>query len=273
MNLFNTKVNEIFQSKSAIKVITGINNSNIDQILKITKAAEQYPYTYVDIIANTNIVRLVKSVSPITVCVSSINPIDLYNCVLAGADLVEIGNFDPFYKKGLYFSSSDILEIAKKVKFLVGNIDICVTIPYYLPLKDQINLAQDLEKLGVSLLQTESLFIKNKKYISDLYKDSIYESISLAALSFLSTYAISKQVEVPIIASSSVSSLSSPLAIFFGASGVGIGSCIRQKNNIFQMSAYINEIYRSLSSLGSINSIEGGSYFNSSRTPKEKLKI
>nr|YP_009399666.1 hypothetical protein [Digenea simplex]ARW69485.1 hypothetical protein [Digenea simplex] len=247
MKLFNTKLNKLFDSNCVIKVIAGINNSNISQIVKIAKAAEMSKGTYIDIIANPGVVKVIKSISSIPICVSSINPIDLYNCVLAGADLVEIGNFDTFYSKGIYLSRTKILQLAQEVKFLVPYVDVCVTIPYHLSLNDQVNLAQDLESLGISILQTEGLSTKNKLDMLSLYKDIICDSISKSSFSFLSTYIISQKVTIPVIASSSIKSLSSSVAIFYGASGIGIGSSINKKNDLFDMCTYIDEVHHSLS--------------------------
>nr|QCI06344.1 hypothetical protein [Dictyurus purpurascens] len=253
--MFNTQLLKAFKSKKVIKIITSLNNLDINSTIRIIKSAELSGATYIDIAANTKIVSLVKSITHLPICVSSISPVELYNCVAMGADLVEIGNFDVFYKKNINFSLFQILQLAQETKLLIPNKDICVTIPNNLNLYQQINLAKELEKIGISIIQTEGCNISNKKntviqlnnFLSGLLiKDSLFESLNNAIYSLSSTYALSSSINIPIISASGMDSLSSPLAILFGASGVGIGSNIRKQNKIYDMSSYINEVNYSI---------------------------
>nr|YP_009398208.1 hypothetical protein [Thaumatella adunca]ARW67394.1 hypothetical protein [Thaumatella adunca] len=252
MNLSNIKLYNSFKSKKVIKVITGIENTNISQIIKIAKASELSHVSYLDVAANTSIVKILKSFSSLPLCISSINPIDIYNCVSVGADLVEIGNYDFFYKQGIYFNTFQLINLVKEIKSFIGIIDICVTIPYHFHLNEQIYLAQALESLGVNILQTEGIFTPNQLKRSFILEKNIWNSIDLSNFSLLSTYVISCYVNIPIITSSSLISLSTPIAKFYGASGIGIGSTIRQKKTIFDMVTYINEVYSSLIAADSI---------------------
>nr|YP_009398409.1 hypothetical protein [Lophocladia kuetzingii]ARW67595.1 hypothetical protein [Lophocladia kuetzingii] len=257
MHLFNHKLCGAFYSRQVIKVIAGLSNSNINKVLRIAKAAELSQATYIDIIANPYLVKLLKSTSNLLVCASSLNAIDLYNCMVAGADLIEIGNFDNLYNRNIYLSKSEIIDLAQQTKHLCGNIDISVTIPYYLPLHEQVELSKKLESLGINILQTEALFIKNK-HISHKLKvtDTIFSSVNSSSLSLLSTRLIANAVQIPIITSSGINSLSSSLPIFYGAHGIGIGSAISQKNSVYDMSNYIDNIYKSLISMKCVNSLQ-----------------
>nr|YP_009393266.1 hypothetical protein [Symphyocladiella dendroidea]ARW61828.1 hypothetical protein [Symphyocladiella dendroidea] len=238
MNLSNVQLHNSFQSKNVIKVITGIHNTNIYQIAQIAKAADLAKASYLDVIANTKVVKFLKSFSSLPLCISSIDPIDIYNCISAGADLVEIGNYDTFYNKGVYITSFELVELIKEVKYLVGDIDLCVTIPYYFDLNEQIRLAQLLECLGVNIVQTEGIFTHN---IHSLPKQLSVLTNSLSS-SLLSTYFISKSVNIPVITSSGISSIFASTAINCGASGIGIGSAIRGRHNIVSMTKYLNEV-------------------------------
>nr|YP_010618846.1 hypothetical protein PN064_pgp144 [Deltalsia parasitica]WAX02859.1 hypothetical protein [Deltalsia parasitica] len=238
MNLSNLQLHNAFQSKNVVKVITGIHNTNIYQIAQIAKAAEVAQASYLDVSANTKVVKFLKFFSSLPLCISSIDPIDIYNCILAGADLVEIGNYDIFYGKGVYMTSFQLIELIKEIKYLVGDVDLCVTIPYYLDLNEQIRLAQFLEYLGVNILQTEGVFTNN---LNSLPKKSLVLTTSLSS-SLLSTYFISKSVNIPVITSSGMNSLFVSTAINCGASGIGIGSSIRGKYTIFEMINYIKEV-------------------------------
>nr|YP_010619815.1 hypothetical protein PNW48_pgp143 [Symphyocladia marchantioides]WAX03828.1 hypothetical protein [Symphyocladia marchantioides] len=238
MNLSNIKLHNSFRSKNVIKVITGIHNTNIYQIAQIAKAADLARASYLDVSANTEIVKFLKSFSSLPLCISSIDPIDIYNCISAGADLVEIGNYDVFYNQGMYITSFQLVELVKEVKYLVGDIDLCVTIPYYLDLNEQIHLAQFLESLGVNVLQTEGLLTHGVHHLSSQLS-ALTDSLSS---SLLSTHFISQSVSIPVITSSGMSSTFASTAIYCGASGIGIGSALRVKHNITSMARYINEI-------------------------------
>nr|ARW68255.1 hypothetical protein [Chondria sp. (in: red algae)] len=249
MNLFRAELCKSFESQKVIKLITGIDNLDISNILSMVKAAELSGVTYLDIVANTKVVQLLKSISSLPICASSISPIELYNCVIAGADLVEIGNFDFCYRQGIYLTSLEILSLVKEVRSLVGNVDICVTIPYYMSFYEQIKLAQDLEFLNVNILQTESVFTENKLAASPLLNNNIFNSLSPSCLSLLSTYLISSNVQLPIITSSSINNLSSPLALSLGASGVGIGSKVKQQVDITRMANYLKSLHYLMNSM------------------------
>nr|YP_009391599.1 hypothetical protein [Laurenciella marilzae]ARW59743.1 hypothetical protein [Laurenciella marilzae] len=239
MNLFNTKLHDSFQSREVIKVITGIDNVDISQIVTIAKSAELSGATYLDVVANPKVVKLLKSTSALPVCVSSVSTLDLYNCFVAGADLIEIGNFDACYTRGIYFSPDQILSLVKEVKSLVDTIDLCVTIPYHLSLNDQIRLAQSLEFIGVNIIQTEAIFIKNKPFNSQVLGSNIFNLVYPSYSSLLSTYFISTSVQIPVITSSRINTFSGTVALLLGASGIGVGSTIKNQDDLSQMSDYI----------------------------------
>lgn len=245
MKLFHEQLYNLFKLKRVIKVISGLNNSNINQIIKIVKSAELSGASYVDIVANTKVIKIIKSITYLPICVSSIDPLELYNCVVAGADLVEIGNFDCFYKKGLILSANQILKLAKETRKLIKDRDICVTVPSTLTLSHQIKLAQDLEALGINIIQTEGLSSKYNNKLNKEY-DRILSSTSIASETLSSTYIISRYINIPVIAASGINYISSSIAMFYGASGIGIYSAIKYKKTIYDMTFYLNQIYFSL---------------------------
>nr|YP_009395540.1 hypothetical protein [Vertebrata isogona]ARW64525.1 hypothetical protein [Vertebrata isogona] len=256
MKLFNERLDKAFKAKSALKVITGIHNTTIDQVVKIAKAAELSNATYLDVASNVQLVKILKSFSSLPICISSIDPIDIYNGLSSGADLVEIGNYDFFYNQGIYLSKEQIFELSKEIKSLASNTDICVTIPYYLDLKDQISLAENLKLLGVNIIQTEGiskvqlakLNINLKKFASSFY--NLHNSL---IPSIFSTYIISQCVNLPVITSSGCKNILGSIPKYYGASGIGIGSSVEHQGDILSMSKYINQVYKSLSSLSFYN--------------------
>nr|YP_009394915.1 hypothetical protein [Polysiphonia stricta]ARW63477.1 hypothetical protein [Polysiphonia stricta] len=244
MSSFSNSFDKDFKEKRVIKVITGISNTNVYQISKIAKAAELANASYLDVVANTQVVKFLKSFSSLPICVSSIETIDIYNCLAAGADIVEIGNYDFFYEKGIYLNSKQLIKLVNEIKNIAKNTLLCVTIPYYLDLNQQINLAQECESLGVDIIQTEGCYqSKTFKNLPLLSEPSISNSLST---SLLSTYLISKYVDIPVITSSNVTNIFSHMAKFYGASGIGIGSAIRKQNTVYGMMQYIKQAQNSL---------------------------
>ena len=185
--------------------------------------------------------REVRKQTSLPICVSSISINDLYQCVVEGVDLIEIGNYDFFYQKRCFLSKQHILHLAKKIRDLFPSIDLCVTIPYILSLEEQIDLACQLEYIGVQILQTESLKIKVSN--STL---SLTELINLSMPVLSTTYALSKVVDIPIIASSGMNIVTASLAMRYGASAIGMGSSISNCNNEFSKYRYIKEVINSM---------------------------
>lgn len=245
MNINNIRVKESLESKSALKVISGIDNTTIDKVIKIVKAASLSKATYVDIAANPRLVYDIKNMCNLPICVSSINPLDIYNCLVAGADIIEIGNYDFFYKNGIYLTLDQILSLALEVKSFAPNVDICVTIPYHISLLDQLNLAKKLEMIGINLIQTEGLAnLSESRYINSNVNISNLNNTFLPSL--LSTYMISRVVKIPIIAASGCKNLTVSLSSIYGASGVGLGSSLTRLRSIPAMVNYINQSSNSL---------------------------
>lgn len=246
MNLFYTKLLNSFKLRKIVKVISGLDNFNINKIYQIVNATNITPVSYIDLSANTKILSLIKKITNLPLCVSSIDPLELYNCHVSGADIVEIGNFDAFYIKYINFTAFDILKLSIETRRLIPIKDICVTIPHLLTLYEQTRLAKKLEKLGVNFLQTEGLHWNfDNIYINLLYNykyDMVSKSLYIAAPTLSSTYVLSRSVNLPIITSSKISHLSSSLAFSYGASGIGIKSIIYNKSTIYKMSFCLSEM-------------------------------
>lgn len=232
-----SKVEYQLYKKQVLKVVIGLNNFSVSKVMKKVQAAEIGEATYIDIAANTSILSEIKRKSLLPVCVSSIDPSELSCCWKAGADILEIGNFDVFYKKGVELPISHIMDITGQLLNSVSNAPVCVTIPYYLPLSKQINIAKQLERMGVCMIQTEG---------SNYYHtSSLIQSFSCSCFSLSSTYVLSKNVKIPVISASRLNSLSASVAIACGAHGVAIGSFIKQDDTT-NLSEFVNSIIRAI---------------------------
>lgn len=245
MKLSNIKFKKIFSTSRVVKIISGLSNFNLNYIVRVVKAAEMGKADYVDIAANAEIISVVKSFTKIPICVSSINSIDLYRCIVSGADVVEIGNFDSLYSQGIVFSSNQIIKLVQEIRLLLPNSIICVTIPHTLLLDQQIRLASNLQKIGISMVQTEGL--STKLLYRSTYNSYVSYSIYKASAALSSSYSISQSIDIPVLSSSGINSISAPIAIAYQAFGVGIGSLLKSFNTIYEMSNCISDIIVSLS--------------------------
>nr|YP_009313662.1 Hypothetical protein ycf23 [Helminthocladia australis]SCW21916.1 Hypothetical protein ycf23 [Helminthocladia australis] len=229
-------INEACHEKRLLKTIIGINNFSINTFSDKIKAAEVGGSTYLDIAANTDLLKEIKTMASIPVCVSSISVRELEACYDAGADMLELGNFDIFYAKNITFTPEQIIATVKKLRFRVPNASLCVTIPHTLDLYDQLSLAQHLEQLGVDMLQTEGNTSKSNTM------SNLLDAVNCASATLSSTVVLSNYINIPIIASSGISSLTAPLAISCGACGVGVGSFFREFSTSLELCKEVSEM-------------------------------
>ncbi|HEY9862196.1 MAG TPA: DUF561 domain-containing protein, partial [Candidatus Obscuribacterales bacterium] len=89
-----------FEQGRALKIISGLHNFDAANVLAVAKAAELGGATFVDIAADPELVRQVRQAISLPICVSAVEPEQFVAAVEAGADLIEIGNFDSFYAQG-----------------------------------------------------------------------------------------------------------------------------------------------------------------------------
>jgi hypothetical protein len=207
----------------------GINNFDPVLVRNIALAAEQGGASHIDIACDADLVRIAKAATSLPVCVSSIYPASFVAAVEAGADMIEIGNFDGFYEKGIKFDAADILSMAQASRMLVPDVALSVTIPFTLPLNEQVALAIELEKCGVDVIQTEGKMSVSTAGLS------VQELIEIAAPTLASAYALSKVVSIPVMCASGLTEVTSTLALAMGSRGVGIGSMVNKLPTLNQM--------------------------------------
>lgn len=235
----NLDILNAIQKKNVFKAISGINNFDINSVSQLVKASELAGATYVDICAQPEIINQMKLKYSIPICVSITSLKDLNKAVNAGADMIELGNFDTLYDKGFYMGSKEIYNIALRIRQKYPEIPLCVTIPYTLNLEEQVNLAKDLENIDIDMLQTEG------KQAPKYEKKLVY-NISRALSTLTSTYILSKAVNIPILTASNLSEITCSMAIHYGACGVGVGRSIMKENEINIMIDKIKSLKNSL---------------------------
>jgi len=211
-----------FRDGNAFKVISGLNNFNTDLVRNVATAAQSGGASHIDIACDPDLVKIAKAVSTVPICVSSVQPENFVAAVKAGADMIEIGNFDCFYDQGITFSAEDVLKMTRTTRELLPSTVLSVTVPHNLQLHEQVDLAKRLEEMGADIIQTEG------KVVANTVGMGVQELIETAAPTLAAAFAISRAVSIPVMCASGLTDVTAPLALAAGARGVGIGSIVNK---------------------------------------------
>lgn len=219
--------------KRVVKIIAGIDNYDIENIKKVVTAAQVSGASAVDICAKPEIISEIREMTDMPLFVSSIVPSELAKAVELGADAIELGNFDVLYKKGMSFSADTVLSLVKETLNLLGDnrTFFSVTIPGELAIADQIELARNLENMGIDLIQTEGHF--SSSHISDGARGLMER----AELTLSNTIELSRNIDLPIMTATAINPTTAPFAFAAGASAIGCGSCINKADSEISMIA------------------------------------
>ncbi len=229
-----------FTNRCALKVISGLHNFDASRTAAVVKAADLGGATFVDIAADPALVQLAKTLTNLPICVSAVEPEKFVQAVAAGADLIEIGNFDSFYAEGRRFEAEEVLALTRQTRALLPEITLSVTVPHILQLDQQVQLAEELVKAGADIIQTEGGTSSHPAHPGTL------GLIEKAAPTLAAALEISRAVSVPVLCASGISSVTAPLAIASGAAGVGVGSAINQLNSEVAMIAAVRSLVEAL---------------------------
>ncbi|HEY9698871.1 MAG TPA: DUF561 domain-containing protein [Trichocoleus sp.] len=239
-------LHQAFQQGNALKVISGLTNFDADRVAAVVKAADRGGATFVDIAADANLVRLAKQLTSLPICVSAVDPKQFVTAVAAGADLIEIGNFDAFYAQGIRFEAAEVLELTQRTRALLPHITLSVTVPHILELDQQVHLAEALVKAGADIIQTEGGTSSQPVHAGTL------GLIEKAAPTLAAAREISAAVNVPVLCASGLSNVTAPMAIAAGASGIGVGSAINQLNSEIAMIAAVRSLVEALATVNRV---------------------
>jgi len=237
------KLQKAFDQSRVLKIISGLNNFDPQSVGTIVKAADRGGASFVDIAADPDLVRLVKGLTNLPICVSAVEPDKFVSATQAGADLIEIGNFDSFYAQGRRFEAEEVLALTKKTRSLLPNITLSVTVPHILKLDQQVELAEELVQAGADIIQTEGGTSSTPRSAGTL------GLIEKASPTLAAAYEISRAVSVPVLCASGLSNVTAPMAIAAGARGVGVGSAINQLDNEVAMVAAVRSLVEALEGL------------------------
>ncbi len=236
------QLEQAFVQKNALKVISGLNNFDIGRVATIVKAAQAGGATFVDIAADPVLISTIRQLTNLPICVSAVEPKLFVDAVAAGADLIEIGNFDSFYSQGRRFEAPEVLELTKQTRLLLPEVTLSVTVPHILPLDEQVELAEKLVRVGADIIQTEGGTSINPVH------PGVLGLIEKAAPTLAAAHTISRVIDVPVLCASGLSAVTVPMAIAAGASGVGVGSAINQLDSEVAMVAAVRSLVEALNS-------------------------
>lgn len=232
-----------FELGRALKVISGLTNFDSHSVARTVKAADKGGATFVDIAADADLVRLAKSLTNLPICVSAVEAEKFVPAVAAGADLIEIGNFDAFYAQGRRFEAAEVMQLTRETRSLLPDITLSVTVPHILALDEQVHLAEELVKLGADIIQTEGGTSSNPVHAGTL------GLIEKAAPTLAAAYEISRAVSVPVLCASGISSVTAPMAISVGAAGVGVGSAVNRLDSEIAAIAAVRSLVEALATV------------------------
>ncbi|KAJ1640043.1 hypothetical protein T492DRAFT_932919 [Pavlovales sp. CCMP2436] len=227
-----------FAERRALKVISGLMNFDQVSVAMVCQAAGAGGASLVDIACDPALVKLARSVCDLPICVSSVEPELFVAAVAAGAEMVEIGNYDAFYLKGITFSAAQVEELTRRTRELLPDTPLSVTIPHTLPIDQQVALAEALLAYGVDVIQTEGGMGAKP------FSAGVLGMIEKAAPSLAAAHEISRCIggRAHVMAASGISDVTAPLALAAGADGVGVGSAINKLGDVTQMSFAVRRI-------------------------------
>lgn len=237
---------QALDEKRALKVISGINNLDLNRVEMIVSSAIEAKATAIDVAAKEEVLTLANRLiteadSDITLIASSINSLELANAVnIHNVDVIELGNFDALYKEGISMTADQIINIVNETLTLISEkrdeILFSVTIPGSLAIAEQIELARKLEALHIDLIQTEG-------YVSQINNfEGARAWLNRAELTISNTLELAKNIELPIMTASNINTTTAQLAFAAGASAIGCGSCINRLESKISMLAVISNL-------------------------------
>lgn len=236
----HTTLQTAFDQGQALKIISGLTNRDPDRVAAVVSAADQGGATFLDIAADADLVRMARQLTQLPICVSAVEPEAFLAPVAAGADLIEIGNFDAFYAEGRRFEAPEVLELTRRTRALLPHITLSVTVPHILTLDQQVQLAEDLVEIGADIIQTEGGTSSTPTHAGTL------GLIEKAAPTLAAAREISRVVSVPVLCASGLSDVTAPMAIAAGAAGIGVGSAVNKLNSELAMVAVVRQLVAAL---------------------------
>jgi Protein of unknown function (DUF561) len=244
MNQQQEQLLTLLRQKCLVKAIAGIDNLDENRVLWVVRAAGLAGAGAVDVAAQPEIVRLAKANTDLPVFASSIHAEALALAVEAGADAAEIGNFDALYKDGFYMTAEALLALTENTQALLPKeTPLSVTVPGYLSIDAQILLADQLQSMGVTMIQTEGA----SRVISVTRTVQLLPADEKAQLTLQNTQVLCRVVSIPVMTASGINLENIQEAFTMGASAVGIGSAVNRLASQAEMVTALQAMMKAVS--------------------------
>ena len=232
--------------RRTLKVIAGLINFDAASVARVASAAGRGGADLIDVACDAKLVKLaIEASGGVPVCVSSVEPEQFPAAVAAGAVMVEIGNFDAYYPQGRIFGADEVLALTHQTSALLPDVVLSVTVPHVLPMDQQEQLAVDLVAAGADLIQTEG-GTSAKPFSAGSLGLIEKAAPTLAAAHSISSALQAAELAAPVLCASGLSSVTLPMAIAAGASGVGVGSAVNRLSDELAMVAVVRSLREAL---------------------------
>ena len=246
LSLLPAALRRSLEQRSALKVIAGLMNFDVDSVARVSRAAGLGGADLIDVACDAQLVTLaIEASGGLPVCVSSVEPEQFPAAVAAGAAIIEIGNFDSFYPQGRIFSAEEVLELTRRTRQLLPEVVLSVTVPHVLPMDQQEQLAVDLVVAGADLIQTEG-GTSAKPFSAGSLGLIEKAAPTLAAAHSISAALQNSGASAPVLCASGLSDVTVSMAIASGAAGVGVGSAVNRLNDELAMVAVVRGLREAL---------------------------
>lgn len=230
---------QALKSRTLVKAIAGISNENLASVAAVVTAANQAGVLAIDVAATPAVVTHARALTDAVLFASSVSPTALLAAVEAGADVVEIGNYDGLYAEGAFFGAEAVLHLAQETVALIGDkAPVCVTIPGHLSVTVQLELLHSLKAIGCTMVQTEGAI----RLLGSTPEVKLLENTEKALLAIENAKVLAKANILPVMAASGLNAGNVALAINAGAVAVGIGTAINQLPTVEAMVAELMAI-------------------------------
>ncbi|MDX1918142.1 MAG: DUF561 domain-containing protein [Candidatus Caenarcaniphilales bacterium] len=226
-----------------LKIIAGIENDDLINVEQVLDAALFCEVEAVDVSAEPRVLNFAKEKlhgSQIKLFASSLDVAELDQAARLGADYLELGNYDELYTRGQRFTPEKVLHATTELLEL-GRSNLSITIPGYLNSQEQIDLALKLTELGINLLQVEGGSLASAESSGSV---GHIEKAKITLANTLELYYACPDAQI--LAAGGLSSLTVPLALAAGASGIGIGKAISRLGSTIEMIAMIQSIQNAI---------------------------
>src|SRR5258708_6102180 len=147
------QLKKFLEEKKLLKVISGMENFNDENIKMVVNAATLGFAQAVDISADSKNIRWVlENHTKLIIFVSSLSPAMLVKAKEWGADVLELGNFDALYAQGKSITKEEVIDLTRELRTLAGNDTIiCISIPGKLEINEQVELAIQIQAAGADI--------------------------------------------------------------------------------------------------------------------------